>query len=78
MAYATSSKEKPRELEGGGQGVYCCIPRCMSAAYDRLKQKSGIAIFSFPDEVKHPDERRAWMVQINKFRRKGDADSFTV
>ena len=28
--------------------------------------------------MKHPDQRRAWMVQINKLRRKGGADSFTV
>ena len=43
--YALSSREKPKELDGGGTGVYCCIPLCKSATYDGEKNKTCIGFF---------------------------------
>ena len=38
--YPGTSQCRPAELDGGGSGVYCCIPLCKNATYNRNKQKS--------------------------------------
>ena len=53
-SYATSPKSRPNEVDGGGRGVYCCIPLCGSATYDRFMIKTEIGFFKFPDEKKYP------------------------
>ena len=73
--YALSSKEKPKELDGGGSGVYCCIPLCKSATYDREKNKTGIGFFKFP---KRPDINKKWSSIIKQYRRSGSNDSFKI
>ncbi len=73
--YPGTSQRRPVELDGGGSGVYCCIPLCKNATYNRDKQKSGIGFFRFP---KDDELRKKWMNTIKQFRRSGGADSFKV
>ena len=74
-SYATSSKSRPNEVDGG---VYCCIPLCGSATYDRFMIKPEIGFFKFPDEKKYPVLREKWISTIKQFRRKGSNDSFQI
>ena len=76
--YANSSKLRPSELDGGGRGLYCCIPLCGSASYDRLMNKSNIGFFKFPIERKNSEQRKKWVSTIKQFRRKGSGDTFEV
>ena len=73
--YASSSKEKPKEIDGGGTGIYCCVPLCKSATYDRDKNKTGIGFFKFP---KRPDVHKKWSSIIKQYRRSGGNDSFKI
>ena len=75
---ATSSKSRPNEVDGGGRDVYCCIPLCGSATYDRFMIKTEIGFFKFPDEKKYPVLRKKWISTIKQFRRKGSNDSFQI
>ena len=77
-SYATSSKSRPNEVDGGGRGVYCCIPLCGSATYDRFMLKTEIGFFQFLDEKKYPVLRKKWISTIKQFRRKGSNDSFQI
>ena len=64
--YATSSKERPKEIDGGGRGTYCCVPQCKSASHDHDRKKTGIGFFKFPS---NPDLRRTWTTVIKKIRK---------
>ena len=56
---------RPTELDSGGSGVYCCIPLCKNATYNRNKQKSGTGFFRFPKD----DHLRAkWTGIIKQFQ----------
>ena len=48
--YPGTSQCRSAELDGGGSGVYCCIPLCKNATYNRNTQKSRIGFFRFPKE----------------------------
>ena len=45
--YPRSSLHRPKELDIGGSGDYCCIPLCKNSTYDRDKMKTGIGFFRF-------------------------------
>ena len=45
---------QPNEVDGGGRGVYCCIPLCGNATYDLFMIKTEIGFFKFPDEKRYP------------------------
>ena len=68
---------RPSYVDRGGRGAGCCVPNCRSTFYDRFEEKTGISLFSIPGE-KFLKKRKAWFAQINKFRRKGGVDSFTI
>ena len=70
--YPGTSQCRPAELDGGGSGVYCCIPLCKNATYNREKQKSGIGFFRFP---KDKEMKVKWINMIKQFRRSGGADT---
>ena len=70
--YLNSQKRPPR-ITSGGSGIYCCVPQCGSASYDKLKQKSGIGFFKFPENVAL---FKVWKKTIGQYRRKGGADTF--
>ena len=75
-SYSNSSISRPPQLDGGGGGLYCCVPHCKNASYDRFMQKTNIGFFTFPDEEKQPELRQQWTAIIKKYRRKGHSDSF--
>ena len=41
----------PASVTSGGFGIYCCVPQCGGASYDKHKQKSGIAFFKSTENV---------------------------
>ena len=47
-AYIGSTKTRPKQLESGGRGQYCCVPMCKNARYDKHKNKTNIGLFTFP------------------------------
>ena len=73
--YPDTLQCRPAELDGSGSGVYCCIPLCKNATYNREKKKSGIGFFRFP---KDKEMKVKWINMIKQFRRSGDADTFKV
>lgn len=76
MSYSPS--ERPNKVKSGGRGMYCCIPYCNSAQYDKEMNKTNIALFSFPNKEKKPDTYKAWCKEIQKFRRSGGQDFFKI
>ena len=36
-AYIGSTKTRPKQLESGGRGQYCCVPMCENARYEKHK-----------------------------------------
>ena len=77
-SYANSSLRRANELDGGGRGLYCCIPLCGSASYDRDMKKTNIGFFKFPDDNKFREQRKKWVSTIKQFRRKGHDDTFQI
>ena len=73
--YLNSSSKRPKKVSSGGSGVYCCIPQCGSATYDRDGKKSGIGFFKFPKEK---SEFNSWKRTITHYRRKGVGDNFNI
>ena len=73
--YLNSSQKRPPRITGGGSGIYCCVPQCGSASYDKHKQKSGIGFFKFPENVAL---FKVWKKTIGQYRRKGGADTFEI
>ena len=76
MSYATSSKERPKEIDGGGRGTYCCgcVPECKSASHDRDKNRTSIGFFKFPND---PDLQRTYGQLLSKeFVKKRHNNSF--
>ena len=78
MAYENCASERPPEIDQGGRGTYCCVPKCGNSSYDRNMQPTKIGLFRFPTEKKHPEQRKSWIAAIKRFRRKGGKDSFTI
>ena len=73
--YLDSSQKRPPRITSGGPGIYCCVPQCSSASYDKHKQKSGIGFFKFPENVAL---FKVWKKTIGQYRRKGGADTFEI
>ena len=73
--YLNSSQKRPPRITGGGSGIYCCVPQCGSASYDKHKQKSGIGFFKFPENVAL---FKVWKEAIGQYRRKGGAGTFEI
>ena len=64
--YTTSSKERPKEIDGGGRGTYCYVPQCKSASNNCGRKKTDIGFFKFPT---NPDLRRTWSTVIKQIRK---------
>ena len=45
MYYENTVIERPKQLDIGGKGRYCCIPVCKNAQYDKDWQKTGCLNF---------------------------------
>ena len=78
MAYENSISKRPPEIDKGGRGTYCCVPKCGNSSYDRNMQPTKIGLFRFPNEKKRPDQRKLWVAALKRFRRKGGNDSFKI
>ena len=76
--YANTSTDRPSQAKPGGRGIYCCIPQCDSSQYDNQKNKTNIALFSFPNKEKNPDIYNSWCQEIHKLRIKGGKDAFKI
>ena len=75
MNEGPSSSKRPEKLTKGGRGSYCCIPNCGSATYNTNREKTGIALFTFP---KDPKRRQTWKRVVNLYRKKGANDNFKI
>ena len=73
MYYENTVLERPKQLNIGGKGKYCCIPVCKNAQYDREWQKTNIGLFNIKQEL-----YKLWCNKIKTFRRAGAKDSFKV
>ena len=73
--YLNSSQKRPPRITDGGSGIYCCVPQCGSALYDKHKQKSDIGLFKFPENVAL---FIVWKKTIDQYRREGGADTFDI
>lgn len=49
--YATSAQKRPERLTGGGRGIFCGVPKCKSASYNRHGQLSKIGFFTLPNDA---------------------------
>ena len=78
MYYENTVLERPKQLDIGGKGKYCCIPVCKNAQYDKDWQKTNIGLFKFPDKVAKPELFKYWCNKIKTFRRAGGKDLFKV
>ena len=76
--YPSSSKTAPKEIEGGGSGVYCSFPLCKSATYNREGEKTGIGFFKFPNKEQCPELYKTWASIIKNYRRCGGKDTFQI
>ena len=75
-AYIGSTKTRPKQLESGGRGQYCCVPMCKNARYDKHKNKTNIGLFTFPKN--NPQLLKKWISVFNNIRRQGGVDNFNV
>lgn len=73
--YAGSSTSRPKVVEKGGKGTYCCIPECKSSSYTNEMVKTGIGFFTFP---KDKTLNNQWRRVVNMYRRKGAGDKFKI
>ena len=73
--YLFSTRQRPKKVLSGGSGIYCCVPQCGSATYDKEGNKSGIGFFKFPKE---PTRFNSWKRIISQYRRKGAGDQFSI
>ena len=73
--YLSSSQKRPPRITRGVSGIYCCVPHCGSASFDKHKQKSGIGFFEFPEYVAL---FKVWKKTIGQYNMKGDADTFEI
>ena len=78
MYYENTVLERPKQLNIGGKGKYCCIPVCKNAQYHRDWQKTNIGLFKFPDKDVKPELYELWYNKIKAFRRAGGKDSFKI
>ncbi|XP_004212347.2 uncharacterized protein LOC101241578 [Hydra vulgaris] len=74
--YIGSSETRPRQLESGGRGQYCCVPMCKNASYDKHKNKTNFGLFTFPKS--NPQLLKKWINVFNSIRRQGGVDNFNV
>jgi hypothetical protein len=75
MNEEASSSKRPAKLLKAGRGIYCCIPKCGSAFYNNMNEKTGIGFFKFPSDSK---QQQTWKRIIKLCRRKGGNDHFRV
>ena len=73
--YFNSSQKRPPRITSSGSGIYCCVPQCGSALYDKYKQKSDIGFFNFPENVAL---FKVWKKAIGQYRRRGGADTCKI
>ena len=78
MYYENTVLERPKQLNIGGKGKYCCIPVCKNAQYDKDWQKTNIGLFKFPDKDAKPELYKLRCNKIKTFQRTGGKDSFKV
>lgn len=61
-----SQKRLPR-FTSGGSGIYCSVPQCGSASYNKYKQKLGIRLFKFSE---NSVLFKVWNKTIGRYKRK--------
>ena len=55
LYYENTVLERPKQLDIGGKGKYCCIPVCKNAQYDK-----DIDLLKFPDKDAKPELCKLW------------------
>ena len=78
MYYENTVLERPKQLNIGGNGKYCCIPVCKNAQYDKDWQKMNIGLFKFPGKDAKLELYKLWCNKIKTFRRARGKDSLKV
>ena len=68
LYYENTVLERPKQLDIGGKGKYCCIPVCKNAQYDKDWQKTNIGLFKFPDKNAEPELYKLWCNKIKTFQ----------
>ena len=68
MYYENTVLERPKQLNIGGKGKYCCISVCKNAQYDKDWQKANIGLFKFQDDKDaKPELYKLWCNKIKSF-----------
>ena len=75
--YENTVQWRPKKLNIGGKGKYCCIPVCKKAQYEKDWQEHTVGLFKFPDKFAKPELYKLWCNKIKTFRKAGGKDSFT-
>ena len=78
MYYENTVLERPKKLNIGGKGKYCCITVCKNLQYDKDRQKMNIGLLRFPDKDAKPELYKLCCNKIKTFRRAGGKDSFKI
>ena len=60
----------------GGQGKYCCVPKCGSARFDRFPNKTHKGLFKFPSKDEKPQKYQSLAKAISIYQRRGGRDTF--
>ena len=76
--YENTVLKRPKQLNIGGKGKYCCIPVGKNAQYDKDWQKTNIGLFKFSDKDAKPNLYKLWCNKVKTFRRAGGKYSFKV
>ena len=56
--------ERPKQLNIGGKGKYCCIPVCKNAQYDKDWQKTNMVCLNFEIKIQSQNFTNCGVIKL--------------